>query len=183
MTLRTWRIHALLLIWTMSHVIFIGILHAAGSPSENQLKVAYLYNFTKFVKWPEHAFANQQVPFHLCVLGQDPFGPLLDILSKKKVRGRALFVKRLSEPQTTTTCHLLFISSSKSSRLAGIFNTIQHKPILTVGDRPNFANQGGMVNFVREGDSLRFEINRQAAQQAKLKISSKMLQIGNVIHP
>jgi len=44
-----------------------------------------------------------------------------------------------------------------------------------VGESDGFTEAGGMINFVREGQRFRFQVNNKAAQRAKLKISSKML--------
>ncbi len=50
----------------------------APKPTEYQVKAAYLYNFGRFVSWPARGGAWPGPSFTLCVLGQDPFGPVLD---------------------------------------------------------------------------------------------------------
>ena len=60
-----------------------------------KVKAAYLYNFTKFVKWPDKAFENDEAPFVIGVLGKDPFGPILDNTVKgKKVAKRPIKTRR-----------------------------------------------------------------------------------------
>jgi hypothetical protein len=49
--------------------------------------------------------------------------------------------------------------------------------VLTVGESPDFLRQGGIINFVLEDGKVRFEINQDAATQADLRISSRLLRL------
>jgi hypothetical protein len=153
----------------------------AGLSKEHQLKVAYLYNFTKFVKWPTTAFSDNNTNFQLCILGNDPFGKLLSILSKKKVKKRQIIIRRLDDVDSVAECHILFVSRSETSNLQSIFTGVIGSPVLTVGEVDGFAQHGGMVNFITKGQKLRFEINQQMAEDAGLKISATMLQVGIIV--
>jgi hypothetical protein len=158
----------------------VGPAHS-GSLKEYQVKAAYLYHFTKFVKWPTSAFVNDTSPFRLCVIGKDPFGKLLDVLSRKKVNKRNIIIRRLGSSKISEKCHILYISRSEALRWKLYFTEVMGKKVLTVGDSDGFAHHGGMVNFIRIRDKLRFEINRRQVKAAGLKVSSAMLQVGRVI--
>src|SRR5579862_1041164 len=41
--------------------------------AEYPLKLAFLYNFTKFVEWPADAFRSPDAPLAICIVGHDPF--------------------------------------------------------------------------------------------------------------
>ncbi|MBF0611705.1 MAG: YfiR family protein [Magnetococcales bacterium] len=151
------------------------------SPSEEQLKVAYLYNFTKFVAWPADAFAREDTPFHLCILGTDPFGPLLDSLAKKSVQGRPIVVSRLTGLSKENVCQLLYISASFVGDLSSFVSLLEGKPVLTIGEVPGFIQSGGMINFVRLQEHLRFEVHPDHLQKAGLKASAAMLQVAIVV--
>lgn len=170
--------------WTHLLPLLILLLQSAsahGEPvSEYQVKGAYLYNFTKFVTWPPTAFARQQDPFRLCVLGQNPFGQLLEILTKKSVNNKRISVDYLGDIQQVAGCHLLFVARSEQEKLPEILAAIQEQPILTVGDMPDFVQQGGMIHFILVNDTLRFVINQETALEAGLKINAMLLQIGQV---
>lgn len=160
---------------------FIPVFGIAASPSKEQVKVAYLYYFTKFVKWPAEAFNYDQAPLHICIFGQDIFGDLLDVLSKKTVYGRKIQIYRWNNLSAVIKCHVLFVSPSKQKNLSDIFQLVRDKPILTVGDTPGFAHQGGMINFIMINNTLRYEINYNVVSKAKLKISAAMLEIAKII--
>lgn len=151
-------------------------------PSEYQVKAAFLYNFAKFVEWPAGAFADDQPPFTLCIVGEDLFGSALsESAAQKNVKGRRLAVKHLKEDAGLRACHILFISSSEKKKLAKILEILQGSPVLTVGEMDRFGQSGGMINFVLEKNRVHFEINVEAADHAGLKISSKLLELAHVV--
>ena len=49
--------------------------------------------------------------------------------------------------------------------------------VLTVGDVEEFNSLGGMVRLLIENGKMRFAINLQAAEQARLKLSAKLLSL------
>ncbi|MBF0437978.1 MAG: YfiR family protein [Magnetococcales bacterium] len=153
----------------------------AEQPTEYQVKGAYLYNFTKFITWPSTAFTDDQAPFRLCVLGDNPFGSALEALTKKTTQNHPITILYLEAVQQAAQCHLLFITQAESEKISAILTTIQKKPILTVGDRADFARQGGMIHFVNISDNLKFAINLETVLQAGLKVNATLLQVGHVI--
>ncbi|HEX6900769.1 MAG TPA: YfiR family protein [Thermoanaerobaculia bacterium] len=142
---------------------------------EYAVKAAFLYNFTKFVEWPEVAFPDGS--FRLCVLGDDPFGKSLTELSGQEAAGRKLMVVRVQQMEKLEGCNLLFISRSERGRLSGILSQVEGSPVLTVADTPGFLEEGGTINFILEGSKIRFEISQEAAARAEIKISSKLMSL------
>lgn len=148
---------------------------------EYKVKAAFLHRFPLFVEWPDRAFASPQAPFVIGVLGRDPFGPRLEtVISNKIVRGRSFTFHRLDrvEDVAAARCHILFISRSERERVPEILLRLRNTPILTVGDTPGFGAEGVMVNFFIRDRSVRFEINREAAAKAGLKLDSQLLSLG-----
>ena len=154
-------------------------LHAQQQkPSEYQVKAAYLYNFGRFVKWPARAVAGKDDSFAVCVLGQDPFGQTLDsALAGEALDGRPVVIRRISKSQDAGDCRILFISSTEEIHLKEILTGLDQSGVLTVSDMPGFTRRGGMIQFVLEGDRIRFEINLANAESAKLVLSSELLKV------
>lgn len=149
---------------------------------ELKLKAAFLYNFSKFVAWPEESLAEPEEPFIIGVLGKDPFGELLDSFSGKQVRGHPLVIRHFSRLKEVDRCHILFISESEKRLLGIIIETLADAPVLTVSDLPEFARRGGMIGFVKKGKNIRFAVNEGAAIRGSLKISSKFLKLAEVVY-
>jgi hypothetical protein len=151
-------------------------------PSEYQVEAAYLYNFGRFVEWPPKGATNQNSSFTICVLGEDPFGPALDAtLAGETIGNQRVMARRISSPQMSADCQILFISSSEASRLNKIIEALDKNAILTVSDIPQFSQRQGMIQFVLEENRIRFEVNLIATQRAGLTLSSELLKVATAV--
>jgi len=171
---------------TMSFVCILctaaGLLAQQPKPSEYKVKATYIYNFARFVTWPSTFSSGKDESFSVCVLGQDPFGSTLDsTLGGETLDGKHVAIRRISKPQDATGCRILFISSTEESRLKDILTVLDEQGALTVSDMPDFARRGGMIQFVPEGDRIRFEINLTSAESSKLVLSSELLKVASTV--
>jgi hypothetical protein len=163
-------------------VLCVSFFPAAGSlraqqpkASEFQVKAAYLFNFGRFVEWPDQ---NSTANFEICVLGSDPFGGALDAtLAGGTIAGKSVTAKRISSPQEINSCRILFISSSEENRLKEDLQALEKARVLTVSDIPRFSDRGGMIGFVSEGNRIRFDVNLDSATGAGLTLSSELLKV------
>lgn len=154
-----------------------------NKPAEYKVKAVYLFNFGKFVQWPAGAVSEgQEKAFPICVLGQDPFGPALDdIVKGESIDGQPLVAKRINRVEDADDCRLLFIGPSEKERVIKLLEALQSKPVLTVSDLPEFCNRGGMIQFVLQGDKVRFEVNLTPAEKAGLTLSSQLLKVATAV--
>jgi len=153
-----------------------------GATSEYQLKAVFLFNFAQFVEWPESAFASPDSPLVIGVIGQDPFGPVLDeILAGEKIGTHPLVAARYKRVEDAVSCHILFVSKSEDARLREIVTHLQGRPVLTVGDLENFAQRGGIIRFMPEKNRIRLKVNLDVARAAGLKLSSKLLRPAEIV--
>ncbi len=165
-------------------LLFAIVPARAQTSKEYQIKAAFLFNFAQFVEWPAAAFADASAPISIGVLGDDPFGPVLDqTVQGETINRRKLIVLRSQRLAGLKDCQLVFISKSEKSRLTDIFESLGSASVLTVSETENFARRGGMINFYLDGNKVRFEINSDAAQRKGIKISSQLLKLGKVISP
>jgi hypothetical protein len=154
----------------------------AQTSKEYQIKAAFLFNFAQFVEWPAAAFADASAPISIGVLGDDPFGAVLDqTIEGETINHRKLIVQRSQRVTDLKGCHLVFISKSEKLHLADIFDSLGSASVLTVSETENFARRGGIINFYLDGNKVRFEINAAAAQRKGIKISSQLLKLGKVV--
>ena len=93
----------------------------------------------------------------------------------KVIGNRVIRIRHLGRAQDAQTCQILFIGRAQSKRIAQLVAGLRNAPILTVGETAGFLDAGGMICFVLEGNKVRFEINVQAAESARLKIGSRLL--------
>ncbi len=149
---------------------------------EYAIKAAFLFNFAQFVEWPTNVFAEADSPFVIGVLGANPFGKSLEeIVRGESIRGHPVQVRYLRADEPIADCTALFISQSENARLEAILQSLERKPVLTVSDVERFARRGGMIRFVNQQNKIRFTINPEAAKNAGLSLSSKLLRLGEIV--
>jgi hypothetical protein len=158
-----------------------AIAQSIEASPESALKAAFLYNFARFVSWPDTTWAHPDDPFVFGLLGADPLTmALVESIKEREVQGRPLTVRRVSGAADLVGCHVVFVGNADRRMLSLVMETAGRQPILTVGESRDFARQGGMITFILKGNKLGFEINRPAADLAGLRISSKLLKLATV---
>ena len=149
---------------------------APKAVSDYEVKAAFLLNFTKFVTWPEGAFEDSGSPLAICILGPDPFGPVMDQLAEgEEAGGRKVIVRRIERTPRAKACQVLYVGVPEKE-VAGVLSDLG-PGVLTVGQHAGFLNEGGIINFVIEERHVRFDINRSAAASAGLTISARLLSV------
>ncbi len=155
---------------------------ADQAPTDFQVKAAYLFNFLKFVEWPENPGADPHAKWEIGFVGQTPISEELARMAVgKNVLGRDLEIKTLQASENLRACNIVFISDSEKKRLPAILNALRGSSVLTVADMDDFIGAGGMVQFVVEDARVRLSIDLGAATRAHLKISSKLLLLAHVV--
>jgi hypothetical protein len=156
----------------------------AQSATEDQVKAAYLFNFAKFIEWPAEAFDKPDAPINFCALGRSPVVDELDSsVGGKSLNGHTIMIKHLHGPEEIKGCHLLFLSASAGKQQQKLLQAASGLPVLLVAETAGFARAGGTINFMMESGRLLFEINIKAAENAHLKISSKLLSLARIVSP
>jgi hypothetical protein len=149
---------------------------------EYRLKAAFLYNFSKFVEWPAQAFPRRDLPLVICLVG-DPFRGILDeIVQGQTIDYRPVEIRRIADAQVRG-CHIVYVSPPESQRSTEIIKATTNMAILTVGESEDFIDKGGMIRFIEKDRRLHFQINPDAAERASLKVSSRLLQLADVVRP
>ena len=148
----------------------------------HQVQAAFLFNFAKFVTWPDDAFQRSENSLIIGVLGEDPFGAVLEeTIRDKTVMGKKLAVKRFVRIQDAVNSHILFLSSSEESHLPHILKVLEKNTVLTVSDMEQFGERGGMVAFTVEDQKVRFNVNVDAVERAGLKMGSQLLKLAKIV--
>ena len=152
----------------------------ADSP-ESRLKVAFLYNFTKFATWLEPGFSAQST-ISVCVLGKDAVSADLETIKTKTTQGRPLSLAVLSAVQEAKNCNVLFIGQSEKNKVTDILKTLGDSNVLTVSDIGGFATAGGIIELVNEDGRITFDVNLDCARRVGLKLHAQLLKVARVVH-
>jgi hypothetical protein len=152
------------------------------TPTEYQVKAAYLFNFLKFMEWPDDPPGDPHGKWVIGFIGDSPIvEELTRLVEGKNVLGRDLEVKKVLAADSARGCNILFISESEKKRLPSILADLGGSSVLTVADMDNFIGAGGMIQFVLEDARVRVAIDVGAASRAHLKVSSKLLSLAQTV--
>jgi hypothetical protein len=172
-------------------VVFLTAAAVCGSPPaastsaalEYEVKAAFLFRFAQFVEWPADTFKQAGEPFTYCTIGEDPFrGALERTLNGKTVGQRAVRVEHLNGSGKLGGCQVLFIGEPGDKRqISEMLANTGSLPILTVGEANQFVEKGGAIGFCTDDNKIRFEVNLDTAEKARLKISAKLLAVAKTV--
>jgi len=167
-------------------ILFLGLFLSFASYSqkytEYDVKAAYLYNFSKFITWPnEQKDINKNFVF--VVYKNEAFAKvLMEVIKERKIKGRNCKVVLVNKPEDIPNCNILFVSNVSNIEIKNIFNFINSKPIVTVGDNiEDFCKKGGIINFTSKQSTKRFELNVNLANKKEIKISSKLIVLAKIV--
>ncbi len=158
--------------------LFVFLLLSSFSSSvsgltEEELKIAFVYNFLKFVSWP-----SGSKNLYLCVVGETKLKPYLFALQGKSVKDKVISVKELSlDVKGALCCNALFVGKLSRDKLKMIIRKAQENGVFTVSDLPGFAELGGIIEVFPVENKLRFIVNLSAAKLSGIKISSRLLKL------
>jgi hypothetical protein len=163
-------------------LVLLSFAPLSGQTSrEYDVKAAFLYNFITFTDWPANAFSTPASPYVIGVLGDDPFGSVLDeMVHGEQIKGRPLVIRRFKHIEDLHRCHILFICASESPRLNEILRWLKGQPVLTVADLPDFAQEGGGIGFISD-NRVKLVINPAALRAVDLAVSSKLLRLAQLV--
>lgn len=162
-------------------LICAALALAGDAAPEYAVKAAFLAHFGRFTTWPEGTFRDGEAKFRIAVLGEDPFGKVLDAVAAKPIQGRPVEVLRVRTAREAKGCHIVFVCRSEQPRIAAVLKALASSHILTVGETEGFAKGGGILGFVLEEGKVRFEVNPEAARRQKLALHPKLLKLGTVV--
>jgi hypothetical protein len=149
---------------------------AQSTAEEYHVKAAFIFHFAQLVEWPADAPNDGGNSLLVCTLGDDPFhGELENAIAGKAIGTRIVRIRHATSMQNAHGCNVLFFGNSESKRIRLLTASLRNAPVLTIGEADDFLVSGGMIRFCLDGNKVRFEISREAAALAKLKVSSQLL--------
>ena len=142
------------------------------------VKATYLDKLGAFITWPAGVFTSPADPARLCLVGDDPFGPLIDqAVQGQRIAAHPIQLVRLDRVDKGAGCLILFAAGSARQSAADALDKVHGAPVLTVTDGAADPAQRGVINFVLRNNRVRFEIDEAGAAQSGLSISSKLLSL------
>ena len=178
--MRSMKWFAILLATSLTLAVTIPAAKAETDTREYAVKAAYLYKFMTLIEWPNE---DKISSFIIGVVGPGPFGPSLDDIDGKVVRGKPIRVATypMVKSPAPTDQMILFIDKANDSKLKGVLADLKGRSVLTVGEGDKFAERGGCINLVSVKNHIRFRINVDAVRRAQVRISPRLIKVASVL--
>ncbi len=141
---------------------------------EYQIKAGYLYQFGKFIQWPN---AENEPSFTIGIIGKNPFGKHFNQIKKKHVNGKPIILKKFASVSDLESCDILFIGFNDSTKVKEVLEAIKDSPTITVSEYDHFNDLGGIIELININKRVRFKINVLAAEEKNLDINSQLIQL------
>ena len=139
----------------------------------------FIYNFSKYIKWPENAPSDK---FVIGVLGSSQMVKTLEATSaNKKINGADIVVRQLNSPTDIQDCHILYVSQNESNKISQVTSSTGKNPVLIVTDKPGMAQKGAVINFIEQDGKIRFELNQSDAESRGLKVSGSLISLAVLV--
>ena len=145
---------------------------------ESAIEAAFLYNFALFTEWPDLP-ANE---FRICVLGSEAVLAALEPVRKKQIKERPVVITKISSATHAQSCQVLFVGKSEHAGLGKLATQIGNAPVLVVAEENGYDPKNVIIALVAQQGRITFKINRTAAQQNSLAVSSKLLKLAEQVY-
>lgn len=147
---------------------------------EYEVKAAFLYQFTLYVTWPKEIEGHGT--FGIGIVGDDPFDAALDrAVAGKTVQGLPVVVRRFRRAADVDSCQIVFLGRRDEPQAAALLERTRRRPVLTVGETRAFLDRGGILRFRLAENRVRFEMSPRAADDAGLKVSSRLYGVAEIV--
>ncbi|MBA3682396.1 MAG: YfiR family protein [Bacteroidetes bacterium] len=160
--------------------IWLGLIFCAHGYAQTstygKLQAAYVYNFAKYIKWP-----NNFEVFNISVLGETEITEdLKAVLKNKKASGKEIALNVINTLEEAKDINILYVPSSRSRDLPYILKTLEGKNVLVLTEE-DLARKGATISFIMEDDKLGFKINKNVLIKAGLTVSEGLLKMAVII--
>jgi hypothetical protein len=162
---------------TLLLALLLGGSGLRAQETDYKAYTLFIYNFMKYVEWPDQAGRGD---FVIAVVGDSPIHrELQQLADQKKLKGRAITLKKVTTAEEASNSHLVFVPDSRSGVVKALKEQTRGKPVLIVGEREGLARKGAAISFVTlEEDQLKFDINKKDIEQHNLKVANQLVSLG-----
>jgi hypothetical protein len=164
--------------------IFLSAFIAEASEySEKEArKIDYVLQLTKFIQWPAISLV-QLAPIELCLFATTPAKSEWEKMKLRKSQNRDVHLQIINQDNQLSQCHILFVHKGiPNSVIKKNYYLLASNNILTIGEKKNFAKDGGIIELHIDEDKVDIKINTQTATEAKININANLIELASSVY-
>lgn len=171
-------------LWCCLCLVFFSLPAATAGDrvkDDSLLKAAFIYNFAKFTHWPTESWDGPKAPLNFCTTGSDALVSDLSRLGKETIGGHPVSIRIYNSGVNRGDCHILYVAASERRRFVRFIQQTRDLPVLTISEIRGFAISGGIIQLYYDKQQLRFKINLDVARDRGLSLSSRLLDLAELV--
>ena len=175
--------------WSRTLVIFIASCVMVFTPAaysgesefpEGKIKAALIYNFMRFVDWPE----EQNATGVICVIGvKQEYRQALKFLTTQQLNQKNITLREINggkSGEVLGSCQIIFVTTvATDKQKQKIINSAGNA--LIIAEDSGLNESGVMINLIRDKRKIGFEINMPNVKASNIRISSKILRLADKV--
>jgi hypothetical protein len=144
----------------------------------DQLKAAFVYNFTKYFTWPRAAMSERD-DFVLCLDSEDVAGGEFASLAGQRTQDRAIVLRATpdSVEDIAAACQLWYVAAPDFDARRPRIEALATSPVLVVSDAPGSRNAGAVIELAVVNSRIQFRINTGLLAAKGLSASAFLLRL------
>lgn len=168
----------LLLVMHIQHAYSLDATETLTETLERQVISAYIFKFGNYVIWPDKTFEDANSPMVIGVFDDEGVAKELERISAGHTSGnRPVHIQRINAKNLSTDVHILYLPKDVTSNLAAYRKAHPLAAVLFITNTTDGLSQGGIINFVRDNNKLRFDVSLIAAEENKIKLDASLLTV------
>lgn len=157
-------------------VVVLVARPGAQTLDEPTATAAFLSNFAQFTEWPAEALRPGD-PLVICTTDPDVAARLEQLVPALRIAGRRVVARLVALDTPGDRCAVLYVQAIDQRTAGQLLRALGAAPVLTVSRARGFTSWGGIIELFVSNARMAFAINRDAAEQTGLRLSSKLLQL------
>ena len=148
--------------------------------TEENIKAVLIYNFTKFLHWPDDVLGDR---FKVGVIGNHDIAAALKVISaKKSIKNLPALIEETSSLNGITKYNLIYLSGESGINVSSIVNAVKDKPILVIGDNEGWCEKGVSINLIKRDGKIKFEINLSVLKETGIESNSRFIKLADQLY-
>jgi hypothetical protein len=148
----------------------------AKASTKHESQALYIYNFLKFIEWPD----NNMDRIIVSVYGESAvYDELVKITKNKTIGEKYIYVIKSTNPQDMKLCNIVFVPEQSCCDINNIIDQIKNKTTVVVGAKEGANSRGSSIELIENGSKMGYRINKEVVQTQNLIYSQQLLKMSN----
>lgn len=162
------------LLFTSANIVLPG----DGEEANAKIKAIYIYNFTKYIEWPDD---YKEGSFVIGFIGKNTalFTELSKMADSKKAGNQEIAIKNISTLDDNSKYNIVFILSENSNQLGEVLAKSKGKSTLIVTEKDGLISKGAGINFVVRDSKQKIETNKTNIEKSNLKVAKTLIDLSD----